>query len=102
VSKVISLKYEPAAPARSQWLAGHNMLVMLFDDEPGLRPFIKYLLDAHGVISVSQWDNAGGVRLFDGFPLDEASKNTFLQKVGVPRRCRTLSNAKVVQLYPGR
>jgi hypothetical protein len=102
MSKVVTLSHKPAAPARSEWLAGHNILVMLFDDEPGLRPFIKYLLDAHGVISVSQWDDAGGVSLFEGFPLDEVSKNIFLQKVGVPRRCGAPSNTKIVQLYPGR
>jgi hypothetical protein len=78
------------------------MLVMMFEREPRLRPFIKHLFDNYGIICVSHWDEAGGVKLFDTFPLDEECKRIFLDQVGVPRRSCIAGNANVVKLRPPR
>jgi hypothetical protein len=74
------------------------MLILLFEDEQRLHPFIRYLFDTHGIISVAHWDEAGGVRLFRRFPLDEALKEIFLNRVGVPRCWSKKDSAKIIKL----
>jgi hypothetical protein len=88
-------------PPRSPWMLGHTMLMSMFEDAAGLAPFIRHLYRTHGVLTVGQWDEAGG-DLFEGFPLDDARKRHFLQTVGAPQRPRTFNAAKILELQARR
>jgi hypothetical protein len=75
---------------------------MLFEDEPQVRPLIKFVFSKYGVITVEHWDDAGGVRLLDEFQPDPQVRKKFLDIVGVPRNARVTREPRVVAFCPGR
>jgi hypothetical protein len=86
VQKIVTLRpAEFGFPLRDSGLSVWTPLVFLFKRDPDLLPFIRYLLNEHGIFTLEEWDEAPP-RLFDRFGLEEGLRGRFRERVGRPGR----------------
>lgn len=83
-------------PPRDPHLAPHQMLCGLFDDQTPVMDFLKDLYQLHGILTVRDWDRAGGSHLFDKHKLNAAARRQFNARVGAPLRPATVRASSVV------
>ncbi|WP_139486145.1 hypothetical protein [Bradyrhizobium ivorense] len=76
-------------------------LVSVFRFDRDMLPFVRYLLNEHGVFSVRDWD-AAPLSVFDGFGLADELRARFKQRIGRPRRSFATDSAKIRTLRAGR
>jgi hypothetical protein len=71
-------------PARDGSYCGHTLLVTIFRNSPEMLPFVRYLFDEHGIMSIGHWDQFGAAHLMDRFGLSDQLKRKFAKFVGRP------------------
>ncbi len=86
MSSVVSFVPEDHGfPVRAPNLSVQTPLVSLFSRYPELLPFVRYLLNEHGIFTVADWDERLS-KPFDDFELAEHLKTKFKNKIGRPAR----------------
>lgn len=72
-------------------------LVSVFRYDRELLPFVRYLLNEHGIFSVRDWDSAP-LKVFDGFSLAEELKARFKNRLGRPVRKPVAGGAHIMPI----
>src|SRR6516164_3621570 len=88
---------DEGVPVRPDHYSVLTPLVSVFRFDREMLPFVRYLLDEHGIFNVRDWDAASS-RVFDGFALSDDLKARFKQRVGRPKRSQTSAVGNVTSM----
>jgi hypothetical protein len=97
LSKVVSLpRADDDCPPRTASVGDLTFIVSIFKNDRELLPFVRYLFNEYGIVSVRQYD-AARINAFEEFKLEPRLRHRFKSMLGRPHRPKLSKSARVLK-----